>query len=728
MPSVVFMPPTLPADVVARPSLERHLGPSAASRLSLITGPAGYGKTTLVRQWLAGVEHSWCWITVDQTVAEPDVFWPVLVRAVQRCRPDSALDSVDVIGADRIDPTAVARTLVEDLLTIDNSEGPAIIVIDDAHLLQSPCWQDLEWVISHQPPALHLVVISRSDPPFGTARLRALGWLTEIRQRELSLSRDDTRALAERCAGHAVDDDLADVLFERTEGWAAGVRLSLLALERGAKREDLLSEHAGPGLVSELLIAEALDRQPPEVRSFLQDTSVATVLDSELCAELTGRDDCRAMLRRLAHEHVFVTAVDGEVERYRYHPLFAEALRLELRASNPGAETAQHRRAARWYERRGAFSAAIEHALDAGDYDLALSLIVEHLGELGAAGERQALGRWLLRIPDSFVGTDSDRAVRHCEALLYIVRREWMPALRRADALVGDDRPDLRARIELFRAFQRGGQGYLDRFSQQVAKARALRPPGVVEPFDEVVDAWMARLLLLHGQRDDAVKLAWDVYRRPRTILRDAPAGGLLAAVLTAVGNPTGPELVADVIEQWRAQGEPDLGGMADVLCAGSHLALCRGDLDEAETLAAGAVAVTAERPTHLLGAVAEITLARVEAASGQAQAAQARLHDLHERMTATHAAPALLDLIGAAREPRTQPRAPTAPALVEQLTDRERTILGYLASHLTFPEIGRELYISRHTVKTHVSRIYRKLGVTGRSAAIRAATDLRLL
>lgn len=731
LPAAVFRPPALPVDCVRRPALDRRLGAPRPAGVSLVTGPAGYGKTTTVRQWLDTLESPWAWINLDPAITRPDRFWRGVVRALQAAAPARTLDAVDAVSVDTIDPSDVVRTLVEDLDVDEPAAVPIVLVIDDCHLLESDVWRDLEWLIAHQPPLLHLVLNSRSDPPFSVARLRSVGRLSELRHRDLGMSLQDTAELVRRWAAAGDDgDDVASAVFERTEGWAAGIRLALLALGSGAASEDVLASDLGSGAVAELLLAEALDHQPDDVRAFLRQTSVVAVLTPSLCEALTGRSDCRSVLQALARHQLFIAPVDGGVDQYRYHPLFAEVLRLELRSTAPDAEATQHRRAAEWFASQGQYARAIEHARAGGDYDLTLGLIVAHLPELGASGHRQAVGRWVLDIPAAAVGADPDRAVRQCEALLYLGRTdEWLASWRHADVLIGSGRPDLRRRLDLFHAFFDAGRGDLDGFASKLEAVRASWPAGQEDPFDEVADAWHARLLVLNGRLDEAVATAEAMYRRPRVVLHDITARSLLAATLATRGDRDGPSLVREAIATWREQGEPDMLGMADVLGVGATWALARGDLDEAELLASAAVAVSSTRPTHFLGALAEVGMARVERALGRERDAALRLDDLYQRMAGNDAAPVLLAVIAEARGDEA-PASPArdAPLLADELTDREVTILGYLAGHLTFPEIGRELYISRHTVKTHVARIYRKLDATGRSGAVAAARSLGLL
>lgn len=178
-------------------------------------------------------------------------------------------DAVDLIDADTVDGEVVAHVLVDDLLSVTDEDGPVIIVIDDAHQIDGDAWRDLEWLLNHQPPVLHVVVVSRSDPPFSIARLRSLGHVTEVRQHELAFTRDETRELVHSRIGADTPEQLADALHERTEGWAAGVRLGLMTLDRAGATDHVLTRRdEAHGFVSELLISEPLDRLADDRRDF----------------------------------------------------------------------------------------------------------------------------------------------------------------------------------------------------------------------------------------------------------------------------------------------------------------------------------------------------------------------------------------------------------------------------------------------------------------------------
>jgi LuxR family transcriptional regulator, maltose regulon positive regulatory protein len=745
VPSVSFVPPLLQSDALPRPGLQSRIEPTATTRLSLVTGPPGAGKTTLTRLWVSQLTQGWAWLTIDESLGCRDRFWPEFVRAVQLALPDKILDAADLIDADTVDPGLIARALVEDLLRESDDGGRVVVVVDDAHLIDADAWRDLEWVVNHQPSKLHLVLVSRSDPPFPVARLRALGCVSEVRQNDLALTREETHELVARRAGAAAPAQLADALHERTEGWAAGISLGLMTLGR-APATDGVPVWGGEaqGFVSELFITEALDRLPEDLRDFLVRAAVVAVLEPRLCEVLTGRGDSRQVLRRLAGQHVFVTALQNRPDVYRFHPLFAEVLRTQLPAHGPGNEPAQHMVASRWYESEGRIAEAVEQAFAAGDHEAVFRLAVTHLGELYAGGQRQAVTQWLLELPGAFIEADPDRAVDYCRALNSLSHPEWRRWLRRARAVVGEDRPDLLAQLELYDAIRWAAHGYLDRFERHVAEARALQPVAVGDPWEEIVDAWRARLLVLHGDADRALAIARDLRRRPRQLFTNLAAHSLLADASFAAGEPGAEELVADVIAEWRSLGEPEILGMISALCVGSQLANSSGDVDEAENLAAVAVGLMTGGETAILHrARAAIALANAEVAAGRPHDAWRRMADLSRDVgddemgvdpsvialidAAAHRAE-MLDLSPSTRSPLAELRHSMPSPLIEPLTRQEQVILGQLASHRTYPEIASELFISKHTVKTHVSRIYRKLGVEGRSAAIQAATANGLL
>ena len=731
-PGTVFLPPGLPAALVERRRLEEQLGRPGGSRLSFVIGAAGFGKTTLVRAWLRAAEHRWAWATLDQTDSDADRFWVLLIGAVQIACPGLILDASD-LAADPDTDGDLARTLVNDLNDADLAGEHIVIVIDDAHLLSDEGWQQVSWLIQHQPICLHLVIATRTDPPFSLVRLQASGAATVVRQAQLSFDESETERLFGDALGESDETTaLAHSLYVRTEGWAAGLRLALLALQSGADADVLDAHVAGwRGTIAELLITEVLDHQPPEVRQFLRCTSVVSMLEPSLCDELTERTDSQVLLRRLAADHVFLAPVDDAPDHYRFHPLLAQLLRYEVHADDPQLETELHRRAARWNVIHDRPIEAIQHFLAAGDVHNVFDLVVANVSRLHRTARRAQIAAWLTAVPEDYVAADPERAVSFCASLLLTARREWVPWWKRCDEMVGDERPDLRRRLDVIMAIGLGSQGRSKDFFGVMQRI----PPVSDEPLDEFLSFAHAQVLALDGAYAEAIAVASALFDRARVFIRDAPALSLLARTLHEGGEHERARAAAErSVRLWRELGEPDLLGMVDALTLCADAMVQAGDVDDAEELARAALALCDTPPPHLLTIRAALALSAVDDARGEHDIARRRLIDIAEDARLAHVDARLLELIddqlrtsSTPTESTQRPSSSGAP-LVEELTERELTLLPLLRSHLTFPEIGQQLYISRHTVKTHVSRIYRKLGVSSRSAAIREATRRRLI
>ena len=381
--------------------------------------------------------------------------------------------------------------------------------------------------------------------------------------------------------------------------------------------------------------------------------------------------------------------------RYRYHPLLAEILRLELKSTEPTAEAEITRRAAVWMLERSWLASAVDHAMAGAHYDLVFEIITGNLRELYARGHRRDVGSWLLQLPDAYLLADPDRTVAHCGALLFVLRPEWLRWLRLAQAVVPVDRADLQSRLALLDALAWAGQGRLEEFERFAARSIALRAEADAgeDPWDEVLLAWRTRLQTLAGDHARATSLAIALNERDRQLIGDLPAMSLLAATLAAAGDPAGEDLAREVVMAWRQAGEPDLFGMIDALCVAAMSALRDGELDEAENLASGAVALSELELPNLLTVRAAVAAARVAMTMNRTEGVADRLGGLRATMVDQAATQQVLELISDAMPspPRATER-PVASPIIDPLTERELTILGYLESHLTFPEIADEL------------------------------------
>jgi LuxR family maltose regulon positive regulatory protein len=401
-----------------------------------------------------------------------------------------------------------------------------------------------------------------------------------------------------------------------------------------------------------------------------------------------------------------------------------------VHAEDPQLEVELHRRAARWYESHDRPIEAIEHFLAAGDSHTVFELVVANVPRLHQEARRADLAAWLASVPEDYVAADPDRAVSFCTSLFITARPEWIPWWRRCDRMVGDDRPDLRRRLNIIRAVGLGSQGRSGQFYDVMRRI----PPSGEEPLDEFLAIAHAELLSLDGAHAEAVDMASALFAAPRVFVRDPVALSVLARALHEAGKHERAQAAAErAVRLWRELGEPDLIGMVDALTLRADALRESDDLDAAEELATLAVALCDSPPPHIYTVRSALALSAVEEARGDHERARRRLIDVAEDARLGRVDARLVGLINdRLRTPVPSPgrgrRVELDHVLVEQLTERELKVLPLLRSHLTFPEIGEQLHISRHTVKTHVSRIYRKLGVSSRSAAVREAVRRGLL
>ncbi len=358
-----------------RPGLFGRLGTSA--RVTVVSAPAGSGKTMLLRSWIgaAGVNDSAAWVPVARNERDPQRFWLAVVAALRETGPGSELVQA-LSAAPDLDGGAIVERLLKDLAPL----GQRIwLVIDDVHELDSiEALCQLELLLMRAPPDLRFVLSTRHDLRLGLHRLRLEGELTEIRADDLRFTVAEARDLLATAEVKLADPALV-MLYERTEGWAAGLRLAALSLAGHEDPERFAAEFGGSQrTVAEYLVAEVLERQSARVRRLLLRTSVLERVNGELADLLTGASGGERALQDLEEANAFVVALDPARSWFRYHHLFADLLQLELRRSEPDEVTKLHLAAAGWLEQRGFAVEAIRHALAAQDWGLAARLLADH--------------------------------------------------------------------------------------------------------------------------------------------------------------------------------------------------------------------------------------------------------------------------------------------------------------------------------------------------------------
>ena len=386
--------------LVTRPRLTERLNRASDAALTLVSAPAGFGKTTLLTEWLAaaGDGRSVAWLSLDQRDDDPAVFWAYLVAALQAAEPGVGAGAVALLQS-RTPTEDVLSSLLNDLAGLPRD---VVLVLDDYHLIEAREVQDgMGFLLEHLPRQVHLVIATRADPPLPLARLRGRGELVEVRVADLRFTADEAAAYLERVMGLSLTAEDVEALDGRTEGWIAALQLAALSLQGRDDVAGFIRGFTGDDrYIVDYLVEEVLQRQPPDVRSFLLDTSILSRLDGGLCDAVTHRAGARGMLDSLDRANLFLVPLDAHRRWYRYHHLFADVLRARLLEEQPDRVRELHLRASEWCERNGERPEAVQHALDARDFERAASLIELELPTLRQARQEATLRRWLEALPE----------------------------------------------------------------------------------------------------------------------------------------------------------------------------------------------------------------------------------------------------------------------------------------------------------------------------------------
>lgn len=406
-----LFPPRPRSELVARPGLAAQLDVTLlrGHRLTLISAPAGFGKSTLLSDWAArraDADVAVAWLSLDEGDNTLSRFLAHLWAALSGVGLDLDAEELDALMAA---PPSAAITAVVNALERVGQPRPAshwLLVLDDYHAIVAPeVHEAMTFLLDHMPEQLHLLVATRSDPPFPLSRLRSRGQLTEVRAANLRFTPADARAFLNEVMGLDLADMDVQALEERTEGWIAGLQLAALSLRGLAEHGevvDFITAFTGSNrLVIDYLVDEVLARQSAEVRDFLLSTSVLHRLTGSLCDAVTGRTNGGRVLEELDRANVFVVALDGQRCWYRYHHLFGDVLRARLMAEHPQQVPALHRSASGWYAAHALLADAVRHSLAAGDHDRAAYLMESALPELRRTRQDDLMLDWIRSLPES---------------------------------------------------------------------------------------------------------------------------------------------------------------------------------------------------------------------------------------------------------------------------------------------------------------------------------------
>ncbi len=422
----LYIPPPR-SKIVLRPRLIEQLnkGLSSGRKLTLFSASAGFGKTTLVSEWVAVCERPVAWLSLDEGDNDPTQFLIYLVAALQTIAANIGARVLGVLQAPQPPPiVSILIALLNEITTVPNN---FVLVLDDYHVIDSKAVDEaLTFVLEHLPPRMHLVITTREDPHLPLARLRARDQLTELRAADLRFTPAEAAEFLNQVVGLNLSTEDITALETRTEGWIAGLQLAALSMQGRSDAASFIKSFTGSHrFILDYLVEEVLQRQPEHVRNFLLQTAILDRLSGSLCdavignhPEGTGQVGGRGMLETLEHGNLFVVPLDNQRQWYRYHHLFAEVLQAHLREAQPDRVSTLHRRASEWYQQNGLPSDAIRHAFAAEDFDGAATLIelawptVED-GSLST----QWIG-WVKALPDGMIRARPVLSVWYANALL----------------------------------------------------------------------------------------------------------------------------------------------------------------------------------------------------------------------------------------------------------------------------------------------------------------------
>ncbi|UCC88402.1 MAG: AAA family ATPase [Anaerolineales bacterium] len=399
----LYIPPAR-EHAIARPHLIQKLSSGVArpGSFTLVSGPAGFGKTSLLSEFVTRLQQPAAWVSLDEGDNDPIRFWTYLITACQSIQEEVGQAALELLSTPQPVPEDTVPTiLINDLTRLDRS---LVLVLDDYHEIQNPSIHaGLLFLLDHLPHNLHLMVSTRSDPPWPLARYRARNQLAEVRARDLRFSFEEALEFLNRTMGLNLSAQEVTALEERTEGWAAGLQLAALSMQGRSDIPAFVKAFTGSHLyVAEYLVEEVIQRQPQDVQSFLLQTSILKRMNPELCEAVTDCQDGQAILQYLHHANIFVVSLDNEGNWFRYHHLFADLLHARLRQSLPAeAIPALHRRASVWYERNGFTPEAVTHALAAKDFERVADLVEQAAHTLVFTGQVNVLRDWLEALPEA---------------------------------------------------------------------------------------------------------------------------------------------------------------------------------------------------------------------------------------------------------------------------------------------------------------------------------------
>lgn len=526
--------PPLRRDVVHRPRLIERLDEALqpGHRLTLVSAPAGFGKTTLIAAWLRHLQTTqdaaWAtpWLSLEEGDGDPTRFLTYLVAALQAADPAIGLAALGMLQSPQpAPPESLLSTLINDIAV---TPRPFALVLDDYHLIRSlPVHEQLAFLVEHQPGQLHLVIATREDPPLPLARLRARGQIVELRQSDLQFTPEETTEFVRRVAQVELSASDIDVLHRHTEGWIAGLQLAAQSIRQPEGIRRLSESFAGSHrFILDYLIEEVFRQQPADTRDFLLRTSILDRFTSALCDAVTGREGSREAIQTLEQVNLFIVPLDETRQWYRYHHLFADVLRHRLQIEQAEEMPGLHRRASQWFEAEGYLADAIQHALAASDWERAARLIGQASDAMLKRGEIVTLIGWCHKLPEEIIHSQPPLSITYAWALILASQFDPAEAILERVEQEAQNQPVTLGEVAAAQAYLARARGDYPRLIQKSEQALVLLPE--TELAARGLVALNLGLTYWHaGRLDDAQRVLHEAEEKSR---RSGNDYGLLSA------------------------------------------------------------------------------------------------------------------------------------------------------------------------------------------------------
>ena len=424
--STKYFIPSTRLKLVPRPRLFERLNEGLHRKLTLISAPAGFGKTTLVTEWLdylrldskkeSQIQNWITWLSLDEGDNDLIRFLTYIVTALNQINGfDANFGKVILSMLQSPKPPPTEDVLSQLINEISAIPGKIILVLDDYHLIvDQPIHDALTFLIEHLPTQMHLVFATREDPHLPLARLRSQDQLTELRATDLRFTPSEAAEFLNQVMGLDLSEENITALETRTEGWIAGLQLAAISLQGKEDATGLIKSFSGSHrLVLDYLIEEVLEQQTENIQTFLLQTAILDRFNGSMCNALTDQDDGQQTLEYLEQANLFIIPLDEERRWYRYHHLFADLLRQRLRQTQPERLPMLHQKASMWHEQNGIIDEAIEHSLHGKDYVRTAYLIEKQVGEKYEHTDQTILRRWLAELPEELVITNPNLCILH---------------------------------------------------------------------------------------------------------------------------------------------------------------------------------------------------------------------------------------------------------------------------------------------------------------------------